>query len=696
MGMMARMRNLAPWFIVTVGGIFVLFMVFSDSKITQIFTRPSQNVGYINGEPVTYQEFTKVVENARSNQVKQTGKDIDESQMDAFRDQVWNALVMQKLIEGKIKEYGITVTDEEIKDALLGPNPPAVIKRYFIDSLGHFDRQKYLQALENPKNREAVIQTEDLVRQQKYQQKLEDIVNASVVVGEEEIKQKFIDDNIKMYADYVFVNLVTIPDSAVKINKSDLQKYYEEHLDVYKVEPQRQIKYVLFRNKASKDDSLAILKNLKSIVAKVKNDASTFKTYAQTYSDEPFKIDTLSVDKIPEQVVNDIFKAKKGDLIGPKLTFQGYVLYKVDGKIRGKDEYVRASHILISNDKGDDVAKKEAEKIYKQLMKGADFAKLAKEKSADKGSAVRGGDLGWFGKGQMVKPFEKAAFSGKIGKILKPVRTRYGYHIIKVTAKTKYKFIVEKIVNKIQPSGTTIDKIYNDASDFSYLAKKGDFEKEAKLMHYKISESPPFKKDAATIPGLGTNKALIHFAFDNDLGEISDVFKVPAGYVVAKVSKVIKAGFKPLEKVKRNVEYWVKREKKRDKAYEIAKKIREKIGNGNDLSVALKVYPKAVISKAQNFTHGKAIPGIGVEPKLTEYALTAEINKISDAIKGNRGGYIFRVTDRSKFDSTSYSIQHNTIRDDLLQSKKAKMYSQWLEEVKKNAEIVDDRYKFFR
>jgi parvulin-like peptidyl-prolyl isomerase len=690
------MRNLAPWFIITVGGLFVLFMVFSDSKITQIITRPSQDVGYINGEPVTYQEFSKIVENARENRVKQTGKDIDENQMDAFRDQVWDALVMQKLVEAKIKEYGIVVTDDEIRDALLGPNPPAVIKQYFIDSTGHFDRQKYLEALQNPKNREAVIQTEDLVRQQKYQQKLEDIVNNSVVVGENEIKRNFIDNNIKMYADYVFVNLVTIPDSVIKITDEDLRKYYEDHLETYKIEPQRQLRYVLFRIAASKEDSAAILKNLLSVVEKVKGDTSAFKTYVDVYSDQPYKVDTVAISEIPEPVANEIKKAKDGDVIGPKLTYEGYVVYKLIKKIKTKTPNVRASHILIDANLGDKKAKEEAYKIYKQLLKGADFAKLAKEKSADKGSAIRGGDLGWFGKGQMVKPFEEACFKGKVGKILKPVKTRYGYHIIKVTGKSYYKYVVEKIVNRIQPSGTTLDQIYNHASDFSYLAKKNDFDSEAKLMHYEIKETPPFKENATTIPGLGANSGLVHFAFDNDLGTVSDVYKVPAGYVVAIVSKVIEAGFKPLEKVKRNVEYWVKREKKRDKAFEIVKKIRERIGNGTDLMVAKEVYAKAIVSKAQNFTHGKAIPGIGIEPKLSEYALTAPLNKLSEPIKGNRGGYLFRVTDRTKFDSTSYSIQHNTIRDNLLQSKRARMYADWLKELKKNADIKDYRYKYFR
>ena len=81
--------------------------------------------------------------------------------------------------------------------------------------------------------------------------------------------------------------------------------------------------------------------------------------------------------------------------------------------------------------------------LYNQLIKGADFAKLAKEYSSDPGSARKGGDLGWFRKGMMVPEFEKAAFSGRVGVIQKPIKTNYGYHIIKVTGKTNKKFIVE-------------------------------------------------------------------------------------------------------------------------------------------------------------------------------------------------------------------------------------------------------------
>jgi len=102
-----------------------------------------------------------------------------------------------------------------------------------------------------------------------------------------------------------------------------------------------------------------------------------------------------------------------------------------------QDETREAQHILIAvngNDpKADATAKAKAEDILRQLKAGADFAKLAEKYSNDPGSAKNGGDLGWIGRGSMVKPFEDALFNiPKVGDIAGPVRTQYGYHIIKL------------------------------------------------------------------------------------------------------------------------------------------------------------------------------------------------------------------------------------------------------------------------
>jgi len=86
---------------------------------------------------------------------------------------------------------------------------------------------------------------------------------------------------------------------------------------------------------------------------------------------------------------------------------------------------VRASHILVEDEAT-------AKKLKGEIEKGSSFEDLAREHSSCP-SSEKGGDLGWFGKGQMVKPFEEAAFSTPENKVSSPVKTQFGYHLIKVT-----------------------------------------------------------------------------------------------------------------------------------------------------------------------------------------------------------------------------------------------------------------------
>ena len=118
MGMMAKMRGLAPAFIITVGALFVLFMVISDSNVMEALGGKTNNVGSVNGEDISYQEFVNAVDQQRENQKKQTGKDVDEENMEQLRDQVWDALVTQKLLADQIDKFGLTVSDEEIKETI--------------------------------------------------------------------------------------------------------------------------------------------------------------------------------------------------------------------------------------------------------------------------------------------------------------------------------------------------------------------------------------------------------------------------------------------------------------------------------------------------------------------------------------------------------------------------------------------------
>jgi len=695
MGMMARMRSMTPWFILTVGGLFVLFMVLSDSKLTELVGRQSQIVGTINGEEITYQQFAQLVDQARTNQTQQTGQEIDESQMNLFRDRVWDALVNQTLVEGKIKELGLQVTDEEIKDVILGPNPPAFLKNSFIDSTGNFNRAMYDDAIFDSRNAQALIQAEEAVRQQKIQEKLQSYVTASVVISQEELKRSYVEKNIRMDANYVLVSTAQIKDDEVDASDANIEKFYKEHLDLYKIEPQRKLKYVLFRKQASAIDSNSVKKSLETVVNKLKSDTSQFKTYVEIYSDQPYSVDTLALPRIPIEVGAVIANAEKGAVIGPMLTSQGYGIYKLNDIINSDEEVVRASHILI-NDNGDQPkAKEEADKVYEQLMSGADFEELAREISGDKGSAVKGGDLGWFGKGAMVPEFEAACFSGTVGVIQKPVQTTFGYHIIKVTAKSNKKYVVEKIVRAIEPTATTIDRIYSKATDFSYLASEDGFELTAENYNYLVLETPGFKNDAPSIPGIGQNSGLLQFAYEHNVGDVSDVFNINSGYVVVMISEIIKPGFKPFDEVKAQAKIGLVRDLKKVKAQEIAKNIISGIKPGN-LEAAKSVYPQAIVSEAKAFTASMNVPGVGRDFAFISTALDADKNTLAGPVEGNKGSYIIEVTSRTEFDSSKFAMQKNLLRDQLLQKKKSTVFNEWVENLNKTANIEDFRFRFYR
>ena len=340
-----------------------------------------------------------------------------------------------------------------------------------------------------------MITVEEQIKNQLVQQKLQSYVSAAVTVSDAETKDQYIKQAIKMKANYVMINANTIPDADVKVTDSDVKKYYDEHPEEFKQAAARKLKYLLFRKQPSQSDSISIQKNLEAIVTKLKGDTTSFKSYVEIYSEHPYSKDTVAVSTIPQQIRDAIVKGNKGDIFGPTATFEGYVVYKLIDKVKSKNEQVRASHILVRASGDDKTDLKKINDIYNQLMKGADFATVAKEKSDD-GSKTQGGDLGWFGRGQMVKEFNDASFNGKIGVIQKPIKTQFGYHIIKVFDRSNQDLVVEKIVNKIQPSATTTDKLYQDATDFSYIAQKDGFENIAKEMKYAIVETPPFDEEA--------------------------------------------------------------------------------------------------------------------------------------------------------------------------------------------------------
>ena len=694
MAMMAKMRSLAPAFILTVGVLFVLFMVISDSNVMRALGGRTNDVGSVNGRDISYKEFQSRLDAERQARQK-AGNDVDDENIDQFRDEVWNKMVNEILLDQQIEKMGIKVTDDEVKDAILGDNPPAYLKQNFIDSTGKFNRDAYENAIFDPQNKEVLVQVEKRVRYETSFSKLQSMLLASINIGEDEVLRKFKEQNIYVNnAQYTLISTGLFPDSTVKLTDEDFRNYYNANIDKFEVKPNRKLRFVLFSNEPSAKDSELVFKDLENVKNSLaKEDTADFKFYVGIYSSKPYKIDTLSLAGLLPKAATLLQNAKKDDVIGPVATREGIALYHLINIIPSKTELRRASHILINQGKSDEENLKMANEIYQQLINGADFEKLAKEKSGDPGSAKRDGDLGWFGKGRMIKEFENAVFNGKVGVVQKPVKSQFGYHIIKVTGISHKNYVVESIINPVKESATTRDERYNAAKDFAYLADKNDFEKEANLMNYQILKTGTFKENDSAIPGLGLNKRIVEFAFDNGLNAVSDVFKVQKGYVVVQVSEIEEGRVKPFDEVRAQIKPNVVREKKFDMAKQLAEEILSKI-NG-DLTKVSQINPKLSVKSTGRFNAATSIPGIGRDYNFIETALNLEPNKISNPVKASTGYYLIKVLSKSNFDSTAFAQQSSVIRNNLLQQKRQALINQWLTDLNAKADIVDNRYMFY-
>lgn len=695
MPMMAKMRGLAPWFIIGVGGLFVLFMIISDSNVLEALGGGStNNIGSVNGIDITYQEFQNALDQQIENKKTQTGKDVEDEELEQLKNQVWDALVTQRLINQEIEKYGLYVTDQEIKDIILGDNPPDFLKQNFIDSTGRFNRQMYETALFDPRNKEPLFQAEQIVRQNQLSAKLQSLLFASVTLSEAEVLKRYMDENIKLNVDYAPFEVILWPDSTINVTDEEVKQYYDENLDKYKIEAQRKLKFVLFQNQPSKEDSNIVRESLESVADNFKNDTSSFKSFVEIYSTLPYSLDTISIKEISREHAKQFFSASPNLILGPFAALDGYTLYHFVSSFSSNETFVEVEHILIGQLGDDEKNLEEATAVYQQLIKGADFNKIAKEKSLDKMSGETGGYLGWFGKGETVPEFEKSCFEGKVGEIQKPVKTNYGYHIIRVLSRNNIKFVVERIVNPVKQSATTKDATYNQANDFSYIAQKNGFESEAKLLNLENKETTPFLKTAASVPMLGGDKVLVDFAFENGLNSVSDVFRVANGYTVVMVSEIINEGFKPFDEVKNIVKNLVIRDKKFEKSKQLAENVFKKVSG--DINKISSVDPRIKVANTGEFTLNTTIPNIGRDYAFYNHAISLEANKLSGPYRCARGYYLMKLISKSNFDKNAYELQSSTIKTTVLQERRNALFTNWLSKLKDESDIVDNRQKFFR
>ena len=711
MPIMTRMRDSMP---VILFGLLIAFLItiIFEWGMDYLGTRGSQaeSVGKVNGRNISYKEFADLLKNVTENQKTQGGGELDENALRQSRDQVWQTLVTQQVLQDEIKRLGITVTDQEIVDWVRGDNPPEDLRGNFVDSTGQFRKDLYEQFLANPnqflkdpEGRDQAYGTrwlanyEQSLRQRRSQEKLQSIVLASVRVTEGEVFHRFAEQNQRFEASFVlFDPNALVKDEEAQVTDADVRSYYEENLDQYKVSASRTLKYVLFPEVASVSDTLARKTSIEDAAQKARGGMDFLEVVA-TYSDKPDSGTFFRHGELSPTIEGAVFGVSVGDIVGPMLDGGTYRLMKILEERRSANEYVHASHILFQMDPAKDTVqtKATAQRVAKEAKEGKDFAALARQYSQDQGSGQRGGDLGWFSKGRMVKAFEEAVFSAKPGEIVGPIRTPFGLHIIKVQGRDARELKVASVLLQIEPSSQTKNEIFQRSQDFAYNAKESDFLKEAQASGFEPKEVE-IQEQGGTIPGLGVNESVTKWAFSNSAGAVSEPYSFSAGSVVFTITKVREEGIRPLDEVKENLKPLALRTKKIDRVMVMATDLRGKLSAGDSLVRITVLKPDLRVQKTGGFTLGSSVVGVGREPVFFGAVSALTPGQISPAVRSQRGAYLIQLLSRSQVDSAAYAAQRDGLRTQVLQEKKNRFLSEWLEKAKSDADIVDHRDMFFR
>ena len=352
--------------------------------------------------------------------------------------------------------------------------------------------------------------------------------------------------------------------------------------------------------------------------------------------------------------------------------------------------------------KNDSVSvQKLATAIYERAKEGEEFATLANEYSVDPGNqGTKGGDLGWFGKGQMVKEFEKAAFTAKKGEIIEPVKSNFGYHIIYVRDKKvengEEKVLASHILLKIEISSTTLSNLKRDATLFSYDAQDNGFSSAVSEHNLDIGNHKKMNEEGFSIKGLGGLRAGVRFAFNSKVGDVSDILENDQYFSVFTLDTIIAPGFKSYEEVQAQLKGTLKKTKVMAATLDEANKLLLTI-SGKDIKLDDAIDEDSELDAVKNESKQlvQGFTSIGRSNYVTGALLAAKPGEILGPLETGRGHAIIELKEISVFDSTEYEVQKESLRKTIFNQKQNQFFQAWLDDLKENAEIVDNRKFYF-
>ncbi|HOW41603.1 MAG TPA: SurA N-terminal domain-containing protein [Bacteroidales bacterium] len=681
--------------------IFVVSDFFGNGRGQRLRQKEYYELGTIGDESVSYQDYEQRLQNLYEI-YKLSGRDLDENTTEQVREQMWQQMVRETILDRQYSKLGIGVSTEELDELVFGNNPHMIVQQLFTDQqTGMFNKSFMVNFLKQTEVDETAkkywLFFEDEIVNERMNSKYNTFVSKGLYVTSKQAEfDKTLSEKTVDFS-YIMKNYNTIPDSSVTITESEITAYFEKNKESYKRSAVRDIEYIAFDVVPSPED----LKQTEDWINKVKEE---FRTAADPVDFINLTADSrhigffYPIDNVSETLREFVKKEDTNSIYGPYIENDSYKLARLLA-VEQRPDSVHARHILISagTTRTLEESRKIADSLVAVIKKGsAKFEDLAKSVSDDQGSAQIGGDLGWFTEGRMVVPFNNACFSGKKGDI-KTAETTFGVHIIEILAqsKTSKKYNIGYIDRKIIPGSQTNQRIYSEASQFA--GTNNTYEKfnkavaENKLNKRVANNVIPQQK---TLPGLENPRYLIMSLFNAENGSIildnnqQAVFEIGDKYVVAYCTKIQEDGYADLKDVEADVRFALLKDKK---AEVISEEFRKNSGDGKSLDAVASAMGLTVQDAAQVNFRSYSVPGLGTEPALAAASSVSAQGVISGPVKGTNGVFLLTVNNSS----SAQAEDIKTIQKRLASTYQMRGSYEAYEALRKGADIVDKRYKFY-
>ena len=713
MATLQKIRSKGPLLVIVIG--LALFAFIAGDAWQVLRPHQSQDVGEVNGETVTAQDYQALVEEYTEVVKFSTGRNsLNEAEINQIQDEVWQRYVNNKLIEAEAEKLGLIVSDAELQDIInegshymlqrtpfsnpqTGAFDTDMLKKFLVDYSKMNRNQVPAQYLDQY---DAMYKfwsfLEKSLVQTRLQEKYTALIAKSFLSNPVEARNAF--DGRVNQSDLLLaaVPYTSVVDSTITVTDAELKAAYDKKKEQFRQYAEtRNIRYIDVAVTASAEDRAALQKEMDEYTAQLTTIQKDYTSFIRSTGSETPYVDLFYTTRaLPSDVVARLDSVSQGEVFGPyyNVADNTFNSFKKLAKASMADSIQYRQIQVVAEDI--DKTKTLADSIYKAIKGGAGFADLAK-KYGQTGEAVWISSAVYEGSqvsGDNLKYLSTLTALGK--NELVNLQLTQGNVILQVVDKkaVKDKYKVAIIKRPVEFSKETYNKAYNDFSTF--IAANGTLEEmvaNAEDAGYRLYPKDDLYSSEHGIGGLKDTKDALRWAFGAKVGEVSGLYECGDNdhLLAVAVSAVIPEGYRPFALVKSELRREVLRDKKAEKimadmkaanvtTFEQYKNLADAVSDSvKHVTFAAPAYISALRSS---------------EPRVSAYASVGEMNKLSAPIKGNGGVYVILPYATEKSNETFNADTEETT----LENTYARMASQlYINDLYQQANVKDSRYLFF-